>query len=840
MALNDISLTAGMRSNLLSLQSTTTLLDRTQSRLASGKKVNTALDNPTNFFAAQNHTQRAEDLTSRKDGMSEAIQGVKAADKGISGITALIEAAKGLIQSARSADTAGRENLAEQFNTIRDQITSLASDSVYKGKNFLKGNTLDVLFNENGGSKLTIAGFDATASGLTVTAVTLGSSVVASTAAGIGASGVGVTNTKKVVLDTFYVATTIDPAMQTFKLSGSIIQTRNSGTTVAHAAKLDTASTAIAAKDVFNGSTGLLVADSGGQTVTLNFSGSVSGITGASPATGITIKGVTITNMTLGTYQILTGADLAAVVANFDNLASSGAAGAVSGALLSGLTGTTLATGYAVSFTFTVAAHTASGGFAVNPNVQAFNLATGDVMTGVKGAGVIGTAVDTTATGTAPAGYNVYVNGTFAAENTYKISGQKIVFTGTAIPASGAVTYTYSKARELAGTSGAAGYSGTFKATHTVTTLSSGTTAADIRITLGGVTGYSTAATGTKHITKSGNIIKFASGVTGTVAISLAGNTGTTTGVSAGQTVKTAGQTHTGTVKYGVSGTATAISGGTGATYTVAGSTTISVGSGVETARLVLSTTANLDGDTVASVTVGSTTLTTGFTVSSTSIGGSGTQITFSREFASGLSVSYKTMNASGDVSASKTISGASYDTTAAMSGNDVLIYQDKQQNFTVTDTLNSQQSITAVALSGVTLSTGKYSVSGNTIKFNSGFEPANGVKITYTITTTSGDLAGAWATDAGLDTSLSQLDAGLATLRTQSAALASNLNVVATRQEFTDGMINTLLKGADNLTLADMNEEGANMLMLQTRQQLSTTSLKMASDAAQAVLRLF
>jgi flagellin len=52
--------------------------------------------------------------------------------------------------------------------------------------------------------------------------------------------------------------------------------------------------------------------------------------------------------------------------------------------------------------------------------------------------------------------------------------------------------------------------------------------------------------------------------------------------------------------------------------------------------------------------------------------------------------------------------------------------------------------------------------------------------------------------------------------------------------------MVNTLNTGADNLTLADMNEEGANMLMLQTRQNLGTTSLSLASQAAQAVLRLF
>ena len=104
MAIGDISLTAGMRSNLQALQNTSNLLDQTQRRLATGKKVNSALDSPTNFFAAQAHTNRAADLSSLKDGMSEAIQVIKAADEGISSVTAMIEAAKGLAQAATTAD----------------------------------------------------------------------------------------------------------------------------------------------------------------------------------------------------------------------------------------------------------------------------------------------------------------------------------------------------------------------------------------------------------------------------------------------------------------------------------------------------------------------------------------------------------------------------------------------------------------------------------------------------------------------------------------------------------------------------------------------------------------
>jgi flagellin-like hook-associated protein FlgL len=93
---------------------------------------------------------------------------------------------------------------------------------------------------------------------------------------------------------------------------------------------------------------------------------------------------------------------------------------------------------------------------------------------------------------------------------------------------------------------------------------------------------------------------------------------------------------------------------------------------------------------------------------------------------------------------------------------------------------------------------------------------------------------------DASIDAKLSKLGDALGTLRSQSSAFGSNLSIVQNRQDFTKNMINTLETGAANLTLADTNEEAANLLALQTRQQLSSTALSMASQADQAVLRLF
>ena len=102
-------------------------------------------------------------------------------------------------------------------------------------------------------------------------------------------------------------------------------------------------------------------------------------------------------------------------------------------------------------------------------------------------------------------------------------------------------------------------------------------------------------------------------------------------------------------------------------------------------------------------------------------------------------------------------------------------------------------------------------------------------------------ETAGGPAADGtGINGAIDLLDSARTTLRSEAKTLANNLSTITIRQDFTANMINTLNDGADNLTLADMNEEGANMLMLQTRQGLGTSSLSIASQAAQSVLRLF
>jgi flagellin-like hook-associated protein FlgL len=177
MAYGNISLTSGMRQNLVSLQKTNSLMELTQTRLATGKKINSALDDPVKYFAALGHTNRAGDLAARKSEMGEGIQTIKAANNGIEAITSLIESAKSLAQSAAAIDVCttpasqnatDRSALADQFDEVMNQIDTLAADSGYKGINLLTSGSLTVNYDENGDSSSTITGFDATATGQSI------------------------------------------------------------------------------------------------------------------------------------------------------------------------------------------------------------------------------------------------------------------------------------------------------------------------------------------------------------------------------------------------------------------------------------------------------------------------------------------------------------------------------------------------------------------------------------------------------------------------------------------------------------------------------------------------
>ena len=96
------------------------------------------------------------------------------------------------------------------------------------------------------------------------------------------------------------------------------------------------------------------------------------------------------------------------------------------------------------------------------------------------------------------------------------------------------------------------------------------------------------------------------------------------------------------------------------------------------------------------------------------------------------------------------------------------------------------------------------------------------------------------WQNQGDIAQSLKEIAGALKSIRAFTAELGNNYSIITSRQDFTENLINILTEGADKLTLADMNEESANILALQTRQQLAINSLSLASQAAQAVMKLF
>jgi flagellin len=96
MKMPDLVLSASVRENLLSLQSTADLLATTQSRLATGKNVNTALDNPTNFFTTRSLDNRASDINNLLDGIGNGVQILQAANTGITSLQKLVDTAKSI------------------------------------------------------------------------------------------------------------------------------------------------------------------------------------------------------------------------------------------------------------------------------------------------------------------------------------------------------------------------------------------------------------------------------------------------------------------------------------------------------------------------------------------------------------------------------------------------------------------------------------------------------------------------------------------------------------------------------------------------------------------------
>ena len=164
--MSTITLTASMRSNLSSLKTIQNQMDKTQERLSTGKKVNSAIDNASSYYQSRALTNRASDLDSLLDSMGQGIQTIQAANEGIEAITSFVEQMKSVAETAAALDpnadgyTEELAKFAAQFDAIKEQIEDVAKDASYQGVNLLTENTLKVVFNESRSNDLTITGKD--------------------------------------------------------------------------------------------------------------------------------------------------------------------------------------------------------------------------------------------------------------------------------------------------------------------------------------------------------------------------------------------------------------------------------------------------------------------------------------------------------------------------------------------------------------------------------------------------------------------------------------------------------------------------------------------------------
>lgn len=133
----DNVLSAGSRSNLLSLRETSRLQDRTQDRLATGRAVSSVVDDALKFLGSKALSDRASDLLARKDGIDQDVSALRVATEATESVENLLNQTKGLLQSARSAGPEAREAIASQIGTLSVQINNLVNDASFQGRNLL-------------------------------------------------------------------------------------------------------------------------------------------------------------------------------------------------------------------------------------------------------------------------------------------------------------------------------------------------------------------------------------------------------------------------------------------------------------------------------------------------------------------------------------------------------------------------------------------------------------------------------------------------------------------------------------------------------------------------------
>jgi hypothetical protein len=789
--MSNISLSKAVRANLMSLQSTAAMMSTTQERLATGNKVNSALDNPTNFFTASALNSRASDMNSLLDSMASGIKTIEAANNGITSITKTVESMQSTLRQARQD---------KSFQTATYDVTNASVLTVNGGQyNAATDIKLGTQAAGVSASVTSAAGYggasiDTTKEGpgaralVTLGTTAAGDKLIIDGKAVTLAAGAQTSATLKTALDT-----ALGGAAETDKL---YTLTQGNGTNGAAAGQIIIeAKVPTAAAPVVELGAGLIAATKG--TTSFKFDAATVGT--------ITAGGQTIAN-----------------ASSFDDFVANLKAGETNG-------------GYTVSAD------------ATTKKITLTNTAYGATAPAVTGVPAY----------TANAITKFTVPAASATTDTVTIDG--VVLT---LDAGANATAPTVGAAIVAKVNADTTLSAKYLASRDVTT-------GEVTLTAKVAGGGQTAATVSSSLAE--GVATFQDGDTGFTSVN-----GSAAGVHA-ETVAAA--TDDLSVTYGdktadIKLNAIQKAGATATTAEVDKYRTDTVKSvneqlkakGLDMLEASFDATGKLSitskdaeaktlaiSGTNASGIFGAATVNTGKAAVS-GYNSTGTVDKFVEEINKSQAGKLRASNDNGKlrienlstqeltVSHDADGAGAGSPVTGTIAGNSVRDNLAKQFNELrdQLDKLSDDASFNGINLLRGDELTITFNENGSsTIKIQNKNASGNAVATTAQNLDITSLVGEDLDTDAGIDALLSKLSLGLNTLRSQASTFGSNLSSVQNRQDFTKNMINTLQTGAANLTLADTNEEAANLLALQTRQQLSSSALSMASQQDQAVLKL-
>jgi flagellin-like hook-associated protein FlgL len=758
--MSGITLSSAVRQNLLSLQNTASLASITQNRLATGKKVNSALDNPVNFFTASGLDSRSNDIANLLDGIGNGIQALKAADTGITSLTNLISTAKSIANQALQTQI-GYSTKSNVSTTIGGATSSdLRGTTTYTSAVA----SSNVLYNGTAGG--TTAAISTTTLGGTIAAVT--GSVVQDNAG----TPVNITTATKLYGPTGGGAGTGGLTTQaasgftdgsTFTVNGHTITFKASAVPAAAAAPTG------------YGVSGNIATDGNGNSIVYLGTGTQS--------TGSVGDLLNAIDLASGVQNAVIASGAATLSTNTSQTVSSITAGAIT---LNSSTGADLSvTGKADALkALGLTTATGSGNATVGANRTTSSASLGTLITDGSTLNVNGKTVTFKNAGT-PLAANVTTGSGVTGNIVTDGSGNSTVYLekGTVADVLNAIDL----ATGVKTTVNAAG----------AATLSTASGATASSIAASGALQISTGTTADLTISGSGNTL---------AALGLNGNTGTATSFTASRSAgagSISGKTLTFTSFN--SGTAVNVTFGDGTSGTVKTLDQLNTALQANNLTATVDTTGKLTisaSNDYASSTLGG--------IKGGAIGGTLTSTLTFTTAAAPVADATSTSTRAGLVSSFNNILSQITTTAQDASYNGV--------NLLNADTLKlvfNEKGTSTLTITGVSFT-------------------ASGLNLSNLTAGTD------FVDNASTNSVLSTLNQASITLRSQASTFGSNLSVVQNRQDFSKNLINVLQTGSAQLTLADTNEEGANLLALQTRQQLSLTSLSLASQADQAVLRLF